>query len=377
MLFFWYNAAHKTRKEAYETTRNTSAARTAPPSGDPTLEAREAVFVFSRSLAGSIQELRVPMASVLSKEGLSGSSAEVHSGTPDETFRYPEKKTGSDSSKGTIGLRLSDRPLDFKAHRRTNKKTVWHTLSSQSRLESLGRDGMELPEAGTPRAPKERRRNRSLEALSVAAYKKRPKSLAPTSYSWMKAAFCLFPILPVRGPQKDKRLSFATSIDKTGFLPSARFRYRLLRGVSPCISVVVRRTLRVWTYAPFLKSLPDILKDRWFCSGIVGLSTGAQKSRNGFLDIQGFIRNSFRLMRLNLTLLSMYGTKRTVLSPTAFRKTCGNLKGYSKDPLPESVAPRSSFGLVSMHPIYHGQDRFVPLLMRNSIALSFQPSADS
>jgi hypothetical protein len=35
--------------------------------------------------------------------------------------------------------------------------------------------------------------------------------------------------------------------------------------------------------------------------------------------------------------------------------------------LPESAAPRNFFGLVFMHPIYHGQNRNVPLLMRNSI----------
>jgi len=366
ILFFWYNT-HKTRKEAYETTRNTSRAPMAPPSGDPPLEANQRVFVFSRPFVESIQEFRLPMVSVLSKKGVSGPSAEVHSGTPGETLWHPEEKTGSDSFKGAIGLWLSNRPLDFKAHRRTNKKTFWRPLSSQPCLENFSRNGLELPEARAPRAPKKRGRNRSLEALPVAAYKKTPKYLAPTSYSWMKAAFCLFPILPVPGPRKDKRLSFAISIGKTEFPQSAPFRYLLPRDASPFISGLVQGPSRGWTYTVFLKSLPGTLKDQWFFSGTAGVSTDAQKSRDGFLNIRGSIRNSFRLTRRNLTLRSMCGIRRTMPSPTAFRKTCGSLRGCLKDPLPGSATPRNSFGPASMRPSYRGQDRFVPLLMRKSI----------
>lgn len=368
MLFFWYNT-HKTRKEAYETTRNTPAAPTAPTSGDPTLEARKEVFVLSRSLVGSIQEFGLPMVSIVSKEGSISSSAEAHSRTPSETLRYPKEKAESDSFKGSFSLRLSDRSLDFKAYRRTDKQAFLYRLSSQPRLEGLERDGMELPEAPASCPPKERRRNRSLEALPLAAYKKTPKELAPTSYFLMKVVFCLFPILPAPGHQKDKRLSFTTFINKTGFLPSVPFRYRQLRNVSPFILSAEQRTLRVWIYKPFLKSLPDILKELWLFSGIAGLSTGEQKSKNGSLNIQGSIQNSFRLTHLNLILRNMCGIKLTTHYPTALYKIYRNLKADLRHRLPRYAAPRSFFGLASMHLICRGQDRtcIVPLLMRNSI----------
>jgi hypothetical protein len=52
---------------------------------------------------------------------------------------------------------------------------------------------MELPETGTPGFGKKGRRDCPLEAVSVAAYKKTRKNLAPTCFFSMKAGSCSFP----------------------------------------------------------------------------------------------------------------------------------------------------------------------------------------
>jgi hypothetical protein len=129
-----------------------------------------------------------------------------------------EKVAAHPSQRG-LGLRLPQRPLDFKANRRGNPQDVWGAIPSPSRLAHPAQRALVLPSTRTPRRPARRRCHCTLEALPVAPDKKKPKDLGPIWSFSMKAASCLSPPGGVLGDRRAVRPSFGTVIGMTASRP--------------------------------------------------------------------------------------------------------------------------------------------------------------
>lgn len=86
-------------------------------------------------------------------------------------------------------MRLYHGPLDPKTRGASDRGAVWHPLPLQPHVAPPSRIGLEHPEAGQARPGTGREGHRPLEALRLAAYKKRPNSLGPTWSFSTKAAF--------------------------------------------------------------------------------------------------------------------------------------------------------------------------------------------
>ena len=90
-------------------------------------------------------------------------------------------------------LRLPQRTMDVGSHRRGDCAGVRCILSSQSCMAAASSTLLVLPGSGVAGHAARRGRHRPLEALPLAAYKKRLANLGPIWPSWMKAAFCSSP----------------------------------------------------------------------------------------------------------------------------------------------------------------------------------------
>jgi hypothetical protein len=120
------------------------------------------------------------------------------------------------------GRRLRQRSLDVEAHCGSGEEVVRCSLWCVGDMAVVGRRfALERPETDPARHPARRGSHRPLEALCVASYKKTPGSGAPIWRSWMKAAFCLFPVCGEPGVLRGRRRSCGTA---TGGIACRLFR---------------------------------------------------------------------------------------------------------------------------------------------------------
>ena len=251
----------------YETPRNRAAAGKAAPAGDPAAKsAQESVGRGTSSKC--FCEFGVPLVSGLPSQGPARPTTPTHSWTSTQALPIPEAQVGEGASEGTAGCGLSDRSLDLTAGGRGDQGAFRGGLSPLPRLEASIKPGMELSETGAPGTPKGRRINRSLEALPLAPYKKKPKDLGPIWSSWMNLAFCSFPISPAPGPRKGKHPFCTISTSSTGFLRSALWRCLLNEDAWPYISSFAPAILPAWMFEPSSKTCSGIFEGRWSFCGI-------------------------------------------------------------------------------------------------------------
>lgn len=88
-------------------------------------------------------------------------------------------------------LRILHRFLDPEAHRESNSQRIRREIQHHPCMARLASFWMVLSGPGATRHAKRRRGHCSLEAVQVAAYKKKPDDLGPTWFSSMRAAFSL------------------------------------------------------------------------------------------------------------------------------------------------------------------------------------------
>jgi len=320
-------------------------------------ERRQDDSVDGSAFSGSIQELRFPMVPRVPEGRVQGPSLKGDPGTPAQAVSGRATQLIGDPSVRPAGCRVSDRPLDFEAYCANHSQALSGSVSPQSCVAVASGNGMELPEARTPGFAKERERDRSLEGLPVAPYKKRPKDLGPIWFSSMSLASCSFPTFVVRGLRREKPRCSITCINRPEFLRSMPCRYRRNGNAWHFISGSGDATLTVWMFGLSSKSCSNILEAPWFCCGTGGPSTGVKKS-SGFLStIRGFIWNTFRPMLPSLILLNMSGTRPTVLFPIVHRRTWANSRRCFETRYDGSGDHQGSFGLVSLLPISLGEDR--------------------
>ena len=140
----------------------------------------------------------------LSGERIQGAEIQDGSRASAKVATRAKRETKPALAGRSISLRISDRPVDLAAGCANNSEELWGSIPPQPCLEIAFGDGVELPETGTPGFGEKGRRDRPLEAVSLAAYKKTRKNLAPTCFFSMRAGFCSFRRSPARGLPGEK-----------------------------------------------------------------------------------------------------------------------------------------------------------------------------
>jgi hypothetical protein len=162
-------------------------------------------------------KFRVPVASGLSRERGSRIEAPADTRTSPQAGPRSKKAACSSAFKWPSGCRVSDRLMDLKPGSESDRPTVWRSISSEPRMEAPREPGMELSEARAAGFTAERRRDRALEEVSLAPYKKTPTDVGPIWSSSMNRASCSFRTLLAPGPRRDKRPSFTPLQTKSYF----------------------------------------------------------------------------------------------------------------------------------------------------------------
>ncbi len=301
-----------------------------------------------------IREFGLSLASSIPGEGATRLKASTDSWTSAQAVPGTKEPIGKGAPEGTPGCRLSNGSLDSEPSGPGNREKVRSCLSSIPHLETPGKPGMELPETRAQGLTKKRGRDCSLEALSLAPYKKTPKNLGPIWSSSMNRAFCLFPRSLGLGLRGGRPHTFTISINSIESRRSVLWRYPPKGNVWPFIFRFAPEISPVWMSEPSSKISSDIFADLFSCCGIELPFIVVKKLRNFSCNIPGSAWNIFQPMLRNSTPRNMFGIGRIELSPIVRHRTWQTLSGCSETPLADYGDPRTSFGHVSMHLICHG-----------------------
>src|SRR6266571_4296621 len=132
----------------------------------------------------------VPVACSLSQAGCRRTEGQTDPRPPLEVERAAAAGRDAAVAAWRRALRLLHRPVDHAPGCGVDPEEARRRLPPQSPLAAAAGLGLELPEAGNPGPGAERRGHRSLEAVSLAPYKKTPQGMAPIWRSSMRAASC-------------------------------------------------------------------------------------------------------------------------------------------------------------------------------------------
>jgi len=348
--FFCYNMGHETPWIPRGTGK-------APSTRHGVTERGQDDSVGCSALGGSVEKLRFPMVPRIPEGWVQGPSFKGDSRTSAEVIPDGARQAVGVTFVGSTDRRVSDRPLDLETDCSNHPQAIWRPVSPQPCVAVAPGDGMELPETRATGLAKERKRDRPLEGLPVAPYKKRPKDLGAIWSSSMSLASCSSLTSVVRGLRKGKHRSSITSTNRTGFPLSTRCRCRRNGNAWHFISGSEDGILTDWMSSLFSKSCSNISGDPWSCCGIVGPSTDAKKSNSFLLSIQGFIWNISRPMLPNLIPQNMSGIRPTGPFPIVHRRAWANSKPCCKTRYDDSGDHQDSFGLASTLLISPGADR--------------------
>lgn len=348
----------------YETLWNRTTAGKAAPAGHPAVKSGQK-SVGSSTGFKRICKFSISLVSDVPKEGFTGVESPAHSWTSTQAVQVSEEPIDKVASEGTPGSWLSNRSMDLKADSQNDRPEVWGSVPPLPRLEASGKFGMELSETRAPGVAKERRKNCPLEALPLAPYKKKPKNLGPIWPSLMNPVFCLFLTSPEPGHPGVRPLSFIIFISRTEFPPSVRSRYPRKEGVWPFTFGFAAAILPAWMSELSSRICSNISEVQWFSCGTGEPSTGEKKSNDSSLNIQDCMSNTFPPMHQNLILQNMFGIRLTGPFQTVHPRIWRSLKECSEIRCGGYGDLKSSFGPVSMLPIYHGHGESFHYLCKN------------
>lgn len=142
-------------------------------------------------------EFCVSMARDFSRTRPAGTETAAGSGAPAQAERPSEAATDQDPCGRRPKLRLLHGPLDAKARGEGDPRALWDRLPPQPHVAIPPESGLERPEADKAGSGARREGHRALEALRLAAYKKRPNGLRLNSSFSTRAVF--FSFLPSGG----------------------------------------------------------------------------------------------------------------------------------------------------------------------------------
>ncbi len=349
-MFFCYNMGHETPWIPRGTGK-------APPSRHRFAERRQANPLSRCAFGGGIKKLGIPMVPRVPDGRVQGPSFKNDSRPSAQAVSDREGQTLGTPFVGSTGRGVSDRSLDLKSDCPNHPEALWGAISPESCMALASGDGMELPETRAPGLTKERERNRPLESLSMASYKKTPKDVGPIWYSSMSRASCSFRTSVELGLRKGTPRSSITSTNRTGFPRLMPCRFRRNGSASPFISGLGCAILTAWTFVLSSKSCSNIFGGPWSCCGIGGQSIAGKRSNSSSRRIHEFIWNTSRPMHLSLIPQNMFGTKPTGPFPILRRRAWATSKRCYETRYAGYGDHQGSFGLVSLPLIFRGLDR--------------------
>lgn len=135
-----------------------------------------------------IREQRLPLVAGFSGERHEWIAACPGFRTSSKADPGPEAKADAYPFTQCLGRRIRHGLVDTGPNRKCDSAALRSALSPLPHLEAVARSGLVLPEARNPGTGERRRSHRALEALPVAAYKKKPKDLGPISSFSTRAA---------------------------------------------------------------------------------------------------------------------------------------------------------------------------------------------
>ena len=351
-----YNRGH-------ETPWNPRTVGKAAPAGHPFVQSGQEPASHCTGFE-CFSEFSIPMASDLPRKRGWRVKAPTDARPSSQADRSSKKASCPGPPERPSGCGVSDRYMDFKPRGKGDPSTVRRSLSSQSRMETPRRLGVELSEAGATCFTKRRGRDRSLETVPLASYKKTPTDVGPIWSFLMNRVFCSFRTLLGLGPRKG-RLPFSTTFtNRIVFRPSMLWPYRRKGNVWPCTFNFELGILRDWISTLSSNICFAIFEAPLFYYGIEAPFIGGKRSNNISSNIPGSTRSISLPMRRNSIRQNMFGTKRTECLPIALPKTWQSSRGSSETQPEESANPRSSFGHVSTLLICLGRGSFFHYLCK-------------
>lgn len=291
----------------------------------------------------------VPARRRRSHEGKAGTGASA------KTDAWPKEVIDTNFTKRASFAWIPHRFVDPKAYCRGDREKVRCRVSSQSSLALSNGTGLELPEARKAGQRVRREGDTALETLRMAAYKKTRIGLAPIWYFLTKAASFWFPISGAHG-RRGVKLPICLSREigqryrqypPLAFLPK--------ESASPCTSDSIPvKTSRHRKSKGFCTISCVILMARLFFCGIRAWFIELPLLRNVLNSIIESTRISFPVMRLNLTLLNLYGRSLKELLRTLFPRIWSILKTPFYRPCVGFAIRSVSYGHASGHRICPG-----------------------
>ena len=244
--------------------------------------------------------------------------------------------------------------MDLETRGTADPPAVQGALPSLSCLEAPDQFGLDLSETRTPSPATGRRGDRPVEADALAAYKKTPRDVVPTSSSWMNRAFCSSPMWPAPGPRKAARQSCGTATSKIGFRRSAPWpchpngdEWRFIFDCAAGISLG-------WMSAHSCNTCSGICGAPLSCCGIVARSIAGKKSDAGLPRILDCTWKSFQPMPPTSIRQNTSGPRPIGPWQTVRPWTCFNSTGCSDTRCDGFVTRQASYGPVFTRLIFHG-----------------------
>lgn len=338
----------------HETIRNPKTARKAAPTRHRAAEAR-LYFVGNSKETRLLAWFGISLARDVSARRRRCHEGEAGTWASAKTDAWPKESIDTNFAKRPSFVWIPHRFVDPKTCCRGDREKVRRRIPSQSSLALSNGTGLELPEA-RKESPRARRNcHPALETLQMAAYKKTRIGLAPIWSFLTKAASSWFQILGVLGRrgaklpiclwleigQKYRQYPLSASLPK--------------ESASPCTSNSIPvKTSKRRKSKDFCTIFCVILRALLFFCGIRAWFIEPPLLRNALNGIIESTRISFQVMRLNLTLLNLYGRSLKELLRTLFPRIWSILK-MPFYRLCVGFAIRSvSYGHVSGHRICHG-----------------------
>jgi len=260
----------------YETKRICCDTGVQTPASCATVQGRQKSFGCG-SLARNRKEFCFSVVVHLQKERPARLEAQTCARTPLQTSPASKAPIAPIALAWSIGRRILYGPLDNPTDCRNYLETFPYPVRPRSYRPVAKKPRMELAEAGTAGFGKGRGIYRKLEKAQMAAYKKKPKYLAPISFSSMKAGFFLFPTSVRHGLRWERPLCFgiATAGIKYPRYPALLFPPNANAWAS--ISVSTPPTSRTWKFCNSSACSCGICEAISYSCGMAAKFTGTRK----------------------------------------------------------------------------------------------------
>lgn len=338
----------------HETFWKPEATGEAAPAGHPVTEEKE-------KSAGSVTEIRMlgefsfSLVERISEERLQ--CLETETGVREAAQIEPAAKTGIDPNiaERCDELRIYDRSLDSTQGNGSNRRSLWHFLSSKPPMAISRGTGLELPETGKKNSGKRRAGDCVLEKNHMAEYKKKPKRSEPTWCSSTRVGSCSFLTLSEHGRPGERLLSSAVQEDGKRSplsLLSASLRNEKESQFMPVFTRT--ETSNLLKLPDFSIICSNICAAQWYCSGTAERRTKDPLSMRLSANIPVCIVTDSPDIPQNSTLMNLSGVRSNVPCPTVSPETCVILNNSCILRYRECGNPRKCSGLVSMLLICHG-----------------------